>query len=290
MKEHQVTIERHLGAPLRDKLIFEIGPGQLLKNARFFGACNRVIAVDLDEIVSAWDMSAWLKMLHKNGPLRVAKTLARKVAGIDRSFLKELARQMPASVGPRIQVLQRDAADSGLESGSFDCAVSFSVFEHLPEPRRVFREIVRLLRPGGVGFHILHCFTSDSGAHDVRSYFIERSNLPYWCHLRPDKAHLVSTNAYLNRLRIDEWKKLIIEELPGAEIVDIVQWRYPRLVQELKNLRGAGELKEYSDEELMTVCLQVSWVRPELLHAHGRPELLHAHHSEEVRTCSSAVS
>ena len=272
MKSHQAIIERLLDGPLRDKVIFEIGPGQLLRNARFFGSHNRVVAVDLDKVVSEWDISGWWQMFRQNGPLRFFKTLARKMLGIDRSFLDELARQMPATDNARIEVLQRDAANSGLKSGSFDCAVSFSVFEHLPQPRLVMREIVRLLRPGGVAFHILHCFTSDSGAHDVRSYFVERSNFPYWCHLRPDKAHLVSTNAYLNRLPIAEWKTLIGDEFPGAEILDISQRNIPRLTQELKNLRAAGELQGYSDQDLMTVCLQVSWVKP--VHSSHRLEFL----------------
>ena len=62
-------------------------------------------------------------MLRKNGLLRFAKTLGRKVAGIDSAFLKEMRRQMPASAEAQIVSLQRDAANSGLRSGSFDCAM-----------------------------------------------------------------------------------------------------------------------------------------------------------------------
>jgi hypothetical protein len=72
----------------------------------------------------------------------------------------------------------------------------------------------------------------------------------------------VNTNAYLNRLRTAEWRELIADELPGAEVVSLTQWEYPPVVRELNKLRAAGELKEYTDEELMTVCLQVSWVKP----------------------------
>ena len=262
MEASQANIESVLGEPLLDKAIFEVGPGQLLRNARFFGAHARVVAVDLDQIVSGWNVGAWWDMFRKNGSLRSLKTVARKLVGIDRRFVGELARQMPASANARIEVLQRDAVNSGLEGKSFDCAVSFSVFEHLQDPRLVIREIVRLLRPGGVAFHIIHCFTSDSGAHDPRSFSVSRSTLPYWCHLRPDTAHLVSTNTFVNRLSISEWKTLIGAEFPGAEIVNISQHDIPRLAQELQDLRASGELKEYSDEELMTVCLQVTWVKP----------------------------
>jgi SAM-dependent methyltransferase len=264
MNANLASIELHLGEPLRDKTILEIGPGQLLKNARFFGSQNRVVAIDLDKIVTEWNVGEWWDMLRKNGPLRFSKTLARKALGTDRRFLRELARQMPATADARIEFLQRDAAHTGLDSESFDCAVSFSVLEHLPEPSLIMREIARLLRPGGVAFHIIHCYTCDSGAHDARSFMLDRTNLPYWCHLRPDKAHLVSSNSYVNKLSIFEWNKLLREELPGVEIQSVMQDDVPRLAEELKALRAAGELEGYSDEELMTNCLQVAWVKPAL--------------------------
>jgi hypothetical protein len=75
-----------------------------------------------------------------------------------------------------------------------------------------------------------------------RSFFLERTNLPYWCHPRPDKAHLVNTNAYLNRLRTAEWRELIADELPGAEVVSLAQWEYPPLVRELNKCRKASQL------------------------------------------------
>ena len=257
----QATIERLLGEDLRGKDIFEIGPGQLVKNARYFGAHNHVVAIDLDKVVEQWDFGAWLQMLRTNGPLRVGKTLARKMLGIDRAFIAELERQMPAAHSANIELRQGDAAKTGLASGAFDCAISFSVFEHLPEPGAVFREIARLLKPGGVSFQALHCFTSDSGAHDPRSYAHERSHYPYWCHLRPQFAQLVATNAYLNRMRISEWKTVIQQEYPGAEISEIKS-THPRLLSELRSLRMAGELQGFSDEELLTVALTVAWRKP----------------------------
>jgi 2-polyprenyl-3-methyl-5-hydroxy-6-metoxy-1,4-benzoquinol methylase len=262
MNANLASIELLLGEPLRDKTMLEIGPGQLMKNARFFGSQNRVVAIDLDKVVTEWNVGEWWEMLRKNGPLRFSKTLARKALGTDRRFLRELARQMPATANARIEFLQRDAAHTGLDDESFDCAVSFSVLEHLPEPSLIMREIARLLRPGGVAFHIIHCYTCDSGAHDARSFMVERSNLPYWAHLRPETSQLVSSNSYVNKLSIREWKKLLYEDLPGVQIQSVMQDDVPRLAHELQALRAAGELGDYSDEELMTNCLQVAWVKP----------------------------
>jgi SAM-dependent methyltransferase len=262
MHSYRSHIESLLQQKLEERSILEIGPGQLMKNARFFAAHNRVVAVDLDQVITAWSFNTWWTMLRRNGPLRFAKTVARRTLGVDRRFIDELTRQMPATGNGSVQILQRDAAHTELEAESFDCVVSFSVLEHLPEPALVLREADRLLRPGGVAFHVIHCFTSDSGAHDARSFAIERSDLPYWCHLRADKAHLVASNSYVNRLSIREWKTLVDEELPGATTESVVQYEFQRLVKELQDLRAAGELEDYSDDELMTVCLHTSWVKP----------------------------
>jgi SAM-dependent methyltransferase len=262
MQVHQTGIERRLGMPLRDKVILEIGPGQLLKQARFFGAHNRVIAVDLDEVITAWDLVAWWRMLRTNGPVRFFKTLVRKIIGVDRRFVAGLKRQMPAAAMPDIEVLQRDAASTGLKDGSVDCAMSFSVLEHVAEPGLIMREIVRVLRPGGVSYHIVHNFSSDTGAHDARSFLADHGGLPYWCHLRTGKQHLVASNSFVNRLSLEEWKNIARNEFPGVEIQGITQYNAPDLVEQLAKLRAAGELAEYTDEELMTVCLRLVWTKP----------------------------
>lgn len=262
MQEHQGAIERSLGAPLRGKTILEIGPGQMLRQARFFGAHNHVIAVDLDEVAIAWHVPAWWRMLRKNGPVRFFKTLARKAIGIDRRFVAELVRQMPSAASPSIDIVQCDAAHTELESGSFDAAVSFSVLEHIPEPRLIMREVARLLRPGGVSYHVIHNYTSDSGAHDPRSFIAGQREFPYWCHLRADTSHMCAGNAYVNMIPLAQWKRIAREEFQGVEIRSIVQYDSPQLADELRKLRARGELLNHSDEELLTVCLVLIWVKP----------------------------
>ena len=55
--------------------------------------------------------------------------------------------------GTNVTVIEGDATDTGLPSNRFSAATCFSVLHHMPTPRdqdRLFSEVRRLLRPGGV--------------------------------------------------------------------------------------------------------------------------------------------
>ncbi|HEV2703094.1 MAG TPA: class I SAM-dependent methyltransferase [Steroidobacteraceae bacterium] len=260
MDDTRASIEAALGEPLVGKTMLEIGPGQLLGQARYFAADNTVVGIDLDEVLTSFNPIAMIRTLRVNGPVRFAKTLVRKLAGFDRQFLREMVRQRPSLKGSHPRVLREDATNTSLPSASFDCATSVSVFEHLPDPGGVLREIRRLLRPGGVSHHLIHLYTSDSGAHDARTYLADRSGFPYWCHLRPAVQHLLAPNCYVNRLSLTDWTALIEKECPGAQVQQFrAQSPYP---EELAKLRTAGELAEYSDAELLTLVLMVIWKKP----------------------------
>ena len=55
--------------------------------------------------------------------------------------------------GTNVTVIEGDATDTDLPSNRFSAATCFSVLHHMPTPRdqdRLFAEVRRLLRPGGV--------------------------------------------------------------------------------------------------------------------------------------------
>ena len=77
--------------------------------------------------------------------------------GHDAPVLRELAPHVARAIGvdecasraPDIEFIRADLARTGLERESVDLVVSRSVLEHLQAPLDVFREIHRILRPGG---------------------------------------------------------------------------------------------------------------------------------------------
>ncbi len=66
----------------------------------------------------------------------------------------DLARRnvAAAGLGDRIRLVKVDAKGSGLQAHAFDAVISNSIVHHIPEPRRAFEEMVRLLAPGGALF------------------------------------------------------------------------------------------------------------------------------------------
>jgi SAM-dependent methyltransferase len=87
---------------------------------------------------------------------RVAKSLAERfdrVIGVDISpEMLERARQLVDE--PRVELLLGDGASlAGVEDASVDLVLSFTVLQHIPDPKVIeayLREAGRVLRPGGV--------------------------------------------------------------------------------------------------------------------------------------------
>jgi hypothetical protein len=78
--------------------------------------------------------------------------------------------------------------------------------------------------------------------------------------LRPAYRHTVHESTYLNRLRLGEWRNLFEATMPG--VVFVKEPDDEVVTQGLRELRAAGELGEYTDEELLSVNLVAIWKKP----------------------------
>jgi SAM-dependent methyltransferase len=271
MRRCEERIASHIGMRLQGLRLLVIGPGQTPREMVYLGCSNDVVGIDLDVIPHGANPASYLKMLRQNGLMRTLKTVARKGLGIDKRFNHELKRQLGISALPRVSHLQMDAAAMQFPDCSFDFVYSFSVFEHLPDPAKVIDEAVRVLKPGGGCYISLHLYTSEDGCHDLRLFSNNRAEIPYWSHLRPEFEHLIQPNAYLNRVRLHEWKRLFEERMPGVTLVFDCheQENSARLTKELAALRRQGELPDYSDEELLAVNMIAIWRKTQ---SEGGPE------------------
>jgi SAM-dependent methyltransferase len=260
IRDAERAVEESTGMRIIGKDVLEIGPGQLPRQLAYFGLNNNVIGIDLDVIPMGLDIGGYFNLWRRNGFRRLIKTIGRKLLGFDAKFTRELMRQLNVRRLPRPRMLAMDATKMDFPDASFDFVYSFSVFEHLPDPAAVLRDIVRTLRPGGVVYTHLHLYTSDNGHHDMRITPSFRDDLPYWAHLRPQHQHSIHPFAYINRLRIPQWKEIFENEMPGT--VYEHDFSGETHLAELAKLREAGELADYTDEELMTHNLIAIWKKP----------------------------
>jgi SAM-dependent methyltransferase len=240
--------------------VLDVGPGQRQGHTLWLAVRNRVVGIDLDVSPQRWQVGAYLNLLRTNDFTRLYKTLGRKLLGIDRRFRAEMRRQLGVARLPRLDIRRMDATRMTFPDACFDFVFSRSVFEHIAQPEAAVEEVARVLAPGGCAHIIVHLYTSDSGCHDVRILAGRRGDLPLWSHLRARYSHKVRPNSFLNQLRLAEWQAIFDRHMPGARHLRTPDAN-PTLHESLDALRRAGELADYTDEELLTVALNVTWTK-----------------------------
>jgi len=256
-------VAERCGIQLHDKDVLEIGPGQNCSHLICWALSNRAVGIDRDILARGWRPGQYLRMLRSNGPLRAGKTMTRKLLGLDRKHTSELKRQLGITRLPKFRILQMDMTRMTFEPSSFDFVYSRSVLHCLPDPGAALEQVARVLRPGGVAYITLHLYSSDTGHLDTRVYTEKRSEIPLWAHLRP---HLHGTinppNLFLSKLRLAEWRELFGNKMPGSEFI-LTRSLTPGVDEAaVSQLQDAGELREYSPEELLTGQLVAIWRKP----------------------------
>lgn len=143
------------GFHLEGKTVLEVGCHGGLKTYAFAAAgAGSVTGSDITEYYSV--------IGYGESGGEVGDQLAQirtKVAGA--VFGKELL----GSPAERVEFREDDISASALPSGHFDLVCSWEVFEHVLEPSLAFRQIHRILKPGGIAFHEYNPFYSLGGGH-----------------------------------------------------------------------------------------------------------------------------
>ena len=126
-----------------------------------------------------------------------------------------------------VSFLEDDICQSKIKSNSKDLIFSWDTLEHLSNPQNAFKEMFRILKPGGFTFHQYNPFFSLNGGHSlctldflwghVRLSSSDFEN--YLKQFRPNEYE-VALSFYknnLNRMTINQLKKYI--SLAGFEFV-----------------------------------------------------------------------
>lgn len=254
-----------LGSGLAGKKVLIIGPGQTLREWWVYSSLGAdVVGIDLDVVPVGPDVMAYYDLLKKNGPVRFAKTLGRKVLGIDRAYEAALARALGLKRLRPGRLIAADASRMPFATGEFDVVYSFSVFEHLESPDAVMKEVARVLRPGGFAYVSTHLYSSEGGCHDLRIFAGDRKDIPLWAHLRPQHHHTVQEGCYMNKLRAADLERQF-KAVWGPSARFELDRHHGAFDAELRaalpDLRKNGELSEYTDDELLSVNLITRWTQ-----------------------------
>lgn len=260
LRKHEAAIAEALGRPVRGLDVLEIGPGQTLTQSSYFARHNRVTAMDLDVIPLGFDPAGYLAMLRQNGFARVAKTLGRKLLGVDRARDRLWCAELGVTKLPRPRLVQGDVARDTPAAASVDLVMSWSAFEHIPDPEPAIRNAVHALRPGGVLFVGIHLYTSNTGHHDLRAFTGSEESLPLWGHLRAGERDRIHPSSYLNGWRLAQWRALFARLTPGAREFLEPDGDTPLRRKMTPELRR--ELADYADDELYTDDAFYVWRKP----------------------------
>ncbi|HOX56476.1 MAG TPA: class I SAM-dependent methyltransferase [Candidatus Paceibacterota bacterium] len=254
-------LEGNFGFQLHDRDVLDIGTGQFPLQMYYFGRHNRVTGIDFDVIANGVNPLQYLRMFRFNGLRRTTKSIARKLLGIDRKYRSELMAQLGVCSLPKVRVQRMDACNLTFADASFDCIHCLSVFHHLSDPAAAIQGIKRVLRPGGTVYISFHLYTSETGSLDPRVFTERAKEVGLWLHLRPECAHLIHTSAYLNKLRLEQWRRLFDTWMPGA-VLTLTPANRAGAESDARALQAAGELSEYALEELLTHRIYVLWRKP----------------------------
>ncbi len=195
-------VERLAGGDLSEREIMIIGCGFRYPDvALFSNKVKRVVGLDVEEVFYRDGFLALYRKQRRNTGSAL-KALYRTLglrSGLDRYYRRLRALNGSSIEHERLELVSYDGSNMPFDSDSFDIVISTAVLEHVVDMRTFVKELHRVTRPGGIGYHIYHNFYSLSGAHNPKSLY--ESNP--WGHLL---GEVEVDPLHLNRIRIDEVK------------------------------------------------------------------------------------
>ena len=156
---------------------------------------------------------------------RVAHLISTDIVNAQSAYHGELVTLLKAKFArndaalplDRLEFLTADAQDLPFRDDWFDFCFSQNAFEHIPDPEKALREVVRVTRPGGLIYLMFDpLWTADSGSH-----FLHLIGEP-WLHLietddqiarrmkdaGASPAEIGSYRTHMNRRSVDYYREM----------------------------------------------------------------------------------
>lgn len=149
-----------------------------------------------------------------------------QVLGVDLAApcLKLAAVTAAEDQAANVRFVQADAADTGLDDGSFDTVTSTMVLHEMPPPviEKLIAESYRLLEPGGVAVHLDFLPGDDPWNKFIHYGHGRRNNEPF---MRPmDEMDIAEAHRAAGFASVEIRP---FEEAPGALAAEHAAWRFP---------------------------------------------------------------
>jgi SAM-dependent methyltransferase len=253
-------VYRHAGLRLENLHVLEIGTRQDQRHLRRLSVRNEVVGIDIDTTNDSFHLGDYLRSLRDSSAMRAVKSLSEKMLGVGRTSAHPagaVARELGLTPFTPPRTLRMSASNMSFDDATFGFVCSFGAFERMGDPGEALREVVRVLRPGGVAYICVAPYTAPSGHRGSTLAHDDRPEPPFWPHLRAELEHTLHPDSRLNRLSAKEWRLIFSHIMPGVELVAEAQ--SPDLREPLARLRAGGELTEHSDEDLLTARLVAIW-------------------------------
>ena len=230
------------------------------------GATAYALAEAGAKSVVATDVAAYYITQSRDGVVR-EDTLAAKSEELMR--LRDAHRAVVrADVANRVEFVEDDICVSVLPSESADLVITFEVLEHILRPEDGFRQMARVLRPGGFAFHEYNPFFSLNGGHSLCTL-----DFP-WGHARLDAADMerylqerrpgekaVALSFYrnnLSRMTLAQLRSHVHDS--GLTIAGVVPWCSEVHLGLLSSTALAQCRRLYEDVEITDLISPTVWI------------------------------
>jgi SAM-dependent methyltransferase len=226
--------------------VLDIGCGQRYPNTLLFANRDDCEAVGVDSDVVGPGIGKYFKMIVKNGLERTVKSAIRETL-FDRVYFKTLEQAAGQKLSKRnLKIVNFNSSRLPFDDDYFDLIISNAVFEHIDDVPAALAELVRICKPKGLMYNLIHLYTSLSGGHNLRWANPEDSipdDIPPWDHLRGNEF---PTHIYLNKLRERDYRKYFATHTEILEWQDGVYEGQQLLTPQIK-----AELDDYDERELL---------------------------------------